>query len=372
MENNGALPGEFLTLSGGTASGSTGDLPGGTYNVYAYYGGDVNHSGSKSGTAIPVNISPEPSTLAVAGYVYDPKTYSVLCDDTNNKPCSGVSVPYGYATSINAQPEGQSGSVTTATGKISLSDSAGNLNYNYSGTLTTANPISVPIANGGIATYDNWYYQNQSLSVTSHTLSASYSGDASYQASGPAGLTLKVAQGATTTVAQATQASSTITLQAQVNPESIGVAPTGTVTFKNGTTVLGTVQTSSATGFVTNGTNQGTTVAALYSLQIPSSQLSSSAKVAKLNHNAFSWKLSGGLAVACIFLFTIPARRRNWRAMLGLVVFALLISNVIACGSSPNNSGGGGGGSGSITAVYAGDTNYTGSTSAAVTVTVSQ
>lgn len=371
--NNGALPGEFLTLTNGSASGSTGDLPGGTYNVYAYYGGDVNHTGSKS-APVSVNITPEPSSLAFGAFIYNPKTQAVLCNDFDStaKPCAGASIPYGYAASFNAQPVGQSGSNTSATGTISYLDSAGSLTYNYNGTVTTANPINVPLANGGIATYDNWYYQNQSLSVASHSLSASYSGDSSYQASSASGLSFAVTQGATTTIAQATQSSSTITLEAQVNTESIGVAPTGTVTFKNGSTVLGTVQTSSATGFVSNGSGQGSTIAALYKLQIPASQLNSSARVAGLDHSAFSWKLSGGIAVACIFLFTIPARRRSWRTLLGIAVFALLLSNVIACGSSSNNNNPNPPSGGTITAVYAGDANYSTSTSAAVSVTVSQ
>ncbi|WP_158748935.1 protease pro-enzyme activation domain-containing protein [Acidobacterium sp. S8] len=379
LTNNGALPGEFLTLSNGTASGQTGDLPGGTYNVYAYYGGDVNHAGSKSTTPIAVNITPEQSSISLGAYVYDPKSFNTICNDYDQSApaCAGATIPYGSATSINAQPIGASNSNTSATGSISFSDSAGNLTYNNQ----PGNPISVPIANGGAAVYDNWYYQNQSFSVASHSISAAYSGDPSYQSSSASGLAIKFTQGATTTVAQATQTStsSTVTLQAQVNTDSIGLAPTGTVTFKNGTTVLGTVQTASATGFVSNTSGQGSTVAALYSLQIPASQITSSVKVAKVDHSAFSWKLSGGLAVACLFLFTVPARRRSWRAILGLAIFALLMSNVIACGSSPSSSSGGGGsgggggtGSTSITAVYAGDTNYTGSTSAAVTVTVTQ
>ncbi|WP_157439902.1 Ig-like domain repeat protein [Terracidiphilus gabretensis] len=46
-----------LTLSGGTASGSYGQFPGGSYNVTANYGGDGSHSGSVS-QPVQVTVSP--------------------------------------------------------------------------------------------------------------------------------------------------------------------------------------------------------------------------------------------------------------------------------------------------------------------------
>lgn len=80
--------------------------------------------------------------------------------------------------------------------------------------------------------------------------------------------------------------------------------------------------------------------------------------------------------MACVLFFTIPARRRSWRALLGLVVFAIVVSSAIACGGGSSSGGGGGGGGGggtaTITAKYAGDTNYAASTSTAVTITVTQ
>jgi hypothetical protein len=47
-------------ITGGFVFGSTNALPGGSYNVYAYYGGDTNYAASKS-SPIPVTINPESS-----------------------------------------------------------------------------------------------------------------------------------------------------------------------------------------------------------------------------------------------------------------------------------------------------------------------
>jgi hypothetical protein len=54
------------------------------------------------------------------------------------------------------------------------------------------------------------------------------------------------------------------------------------------------------------------------------------------------WYAAGGATLACLLLFGIPARRRSWRTMLGmLALLVLLTGGVLACGG-----GGGGGGGG--------------------------
>jgi hypothetical protein len=48
--------------------------------------------------------------------------------------------------------------------------------------------------------------------------------------------------------------------------------------------------------------------------------------------------------LACLLLFGIPARRRRWRTLLGMLLFiAFAIGGIISCG------GGGGGGGGGTT-----------------------
>jgi hypothetical protein len=282
-------------------------------------------------------------------------------------------VPYGVASSASAQPfgtaEGSANSSTPATGSVTFNDN---------GTALPNNPVA--IASNGIASYNNFTVQSQSFSVGNHSVSVSYPGDPSYSSSSANAIAFTVTQGQTTLTLTATRPSNstTVTLQAQVNTDSIGVAPSGAVTFKNGNTVLGTVQTPSATGFVTNSNGQGSTVAALYQLQVNSSQVTSSISVkrAGLDGAPFSWKLTGeAVAAAFVFFLVIPARRKSWQNLVGLVIFAITISTVLGCGGSSNNNNNnnnGGGGIGTITASYAGDANYAASTSQAVPVTVTQ
>jgi hypothetical protein len=52
----------------------------------------------------------------------------------------------------------------------------------------------------------------------------------------------------------------------------------------------------------------------------------------------FPWYAGGGAVLACVFLFGIPARRRRWQSMLGmLLLLVAFVGGLMACGS-----GGGG------------------------------
>jgi hypothetical protein len=57
------------------------------------------------------------------------------------------------------------------------------------------------------------------------------------------------------------------------------------------------------------------------------------------------WPSAGSAVLACLLLFGLPARRRNWKTMLGwLMLLIALNGGVLSCGGG--NSGGGGGGGG--------------------------
>jgi hypothetical protein len=83
----------------------------------------------------------------------------------------------------------------------------------------------------------------------------------------------------------------------------------------------------------------------------------------------------GIVALLLLLVFLAMQRRlsvgkRIGYAAAGLVLFACVAAGIAGCSGSGSGGGGGGGSARSITATYAGDSNYTGSTSAVVTVTV--
>jgi hypothetical protein len=53
--------------------------------------------------------------------------------------------------------------------------------------------------------------------------------------------------------------------------------------------------------------------------------------------------LGGGITIAGLLFFGIPARRRSWRIILGLILFAGFVGANIGCGGGGHGGGGGGG-----------------------------
>jgi len=205
-----------FTLASGSASGTTNALQGGTYSVSAHYGGSGTFAESDS-NSIPVTVAAESSTtnLSVAGY-YDPATGKA------------ASTPYyGFIYLIDAQPYGNSASAANpngaATGTITFK--------NGSTTLGTA-----PLASDGIAEL-----QTIALPGGSDSLTAVYPGDASFNASTSTPYPLAVVPAITTLTMPYydTAPTNLINLGLSLSVDSAGVAPTGTVTFQSGSTILG-------------------------------------------------------------------------------------------------------------------------------------
>jgi len=50
----------------------------------------------------------------------------------------------------------------------------------------------------------------------------------------------------------------------------------------------------------------------------------------------------GGAALAFLVFLGVPARRRSWRALLGILVILVAVGSLSACGGGSINSGGSG------------------------------
>jgi len=219
-----------IALSGGEGSASVNDLPGGTYELTAHYGGDGVFASSTSQPQT-LTVSPEASTLVLKAV------------SANANPISSLS--YGYPAYLTAQPVGA---------KLLAGQSDGSATGSIAFTLdgaTTAIPLNV----SGIASWTT-----PALSVGSHTASASYSGDASFQASSAAALNFTVNKGYPVQLINVLaplaypsnewviSPSGSVSISAEVGP-SVGIlsgsvappgviGPTGTVTICLNTTNL--------------------------------------------------------------------------------------------------------------------------------------
>jgi len=149
-------------ISNGVASFSTQALPGGTYTLYARYGGDTANGSSQS-QGIQVTVLPENSSMQFNLNVYDAKTG----DLTAISPASAV---YGSQFYANISPYGGTEGLAKgnpATGTLTLSQNGAQL-------------TTITLDSQGVANYE---FTSSTLSPGTYTLAAAYSGDSSYKAS---------------------------------------------------------------------------------------------------------------------------------------------------------------------------------------------
>jgi len=221
---------DLLTLTAGTVTSSINNLPGGTYQVTASYSGNGVYGPSVS-APVTVTVTPETDTLNGSGWVLNP------LDDYIYPLVAGMSIPYGSQVYVDVQPVGvNAGSSTTgqaapATGVVNFVDKVG----------TTTKTTPVALNSAGVAEWSS-----AALVVGSHTISAAYSGDASYSASSAAtAASLTVFKGTTTLIVTPLEtnvvAGSNVTVDVEMSADYLplnGVLPTGTVSVTLGSQTL--------------------------------------------------------------------------------------------------------------------------------------
>lgn len=242
-----------LTLSNGTASNTSYPyLPGGSYTLKANYGGDGTFASSVS-NGISVNITAEASTLDLLVQDFDAGT---------GHGASVTSVPYGTFISVAAEPlstaqvnsNQQQTYTQQATGTVNFTSSTAQLNV--SNVAVNSNGVAELPGQLGIA-----------FSPGTYTVSASYSGDASFKSSTAAPQTFTVTK-APTSVSAAGTGNNTVSVQVtpgfgqtlflSPNPQY----PTGAVTITNSSSATvgsGTVTQSSGNAFSTASVTLDTT-----------------------------------------------------------------------------------------------------------------
>ena len=159
-------------LAGGSSSSTTNSLPGGNYFLLAQYSGDSTFAASVSGESTWVTVTPEASTTAL----------SVLTFNQNGNPIPVTSEPFGTFIYLRADVAGVSGH-GVPTGGVTFSDTFGSIPgasnpYALNSQGNTATP-------NGVLTFD----------TGTHTISASYGGDASFNASASSSLSFTVQPG---------------------------------------------------------------------------------------------------------------------------------------------------------------------------------
>jgi parallel beta-helix repeat protein len=352
------------TLRGGVATYITTSLPVGSDSITASYVGDTNFNVSSS-SSVAETVNPDSTTTGLAASV-NPSAY-------------------GQAVTFTAMVAVLSPGAGTPTGTVTFKDGATTLG---SGTLA--------VVNG----QDQASFTTTALSVSGspHSITAVYGGDTNDQTSTSNALSQTVNQDSTTS-----------SLAASVNPSAYGQAvtftamvavlspeastPTGTVTFKDGTTTLGT-----GTLAVVNGQDQATfttsslsvamhSITAVYAGDTNDAGSTSNTVTQTVNQDSTTTGLAASVnpsvfGQAVTFTAIVAVLSPGAGTPIGTVTFkdgattlgtgtlavvngqdqASFTTTALSVSGSPH----------SITAVYGGDTNDQGSTSSTLTQTVNQ
>jgi subtilase family serine protease len=225
--NTGLAP---LALTTGSATSSVNDFPGGQYAVTARYAGDTLFATSSS-TPVTVNVAPENSTIAISGSIFN------YAKELFGRLANGGSYSYGNFATIDAQPTGASaGAGKTdgiATGTVTFTDTTANGGTAAATMNVTATGTAEWVPNGGFL-------------VGAHSVTATYSGDASFNASSTtAPFVFTVTKGTTTVQLFAEPPiialGTSVTLNVLAIASDTSAPPTGTVTFYSGSTSLGSL-----------------------------------------------------------------------------------------------------------------------------------
>lgn len=367
--------GTSFALSGGKATVTTNLLPPGTTSIEATYGGDSTLALSTS-LPLPLVVSgANQASKTTLGWVGFDSNGNPLTPSTSSQNAvygspyilqiavgntSGTSCSFGYPNTRPTTP--------CPTGTVKLTDKGGSLNdWPIAGQLNATNIAK--LNNQGIAED-----QPIQLSPGSHSLQAAFtSGDGNFQDSTSNTLAVTITQAPTNTSVTSSstviQPGASVTLTAYVITQSNGAGPTGSVTFANGTTSLGSATCQPTSGAAnTNPPIQGITAGTAYCVATLTST-----SISTLYPPPISGPRTPRLpllpviaAVLSVLVFAmgwrlIPQTRKWAYAYAGVLAFALLVAGIVGCGGGSSSGGGGGATTRTITATYAGDTNYGGS-----------
>ena len=251
--NNGS------TLSGGTVTIPGVILPGGTYNVTAHYAGDGTFAPSDSSPGVPITVNKENSRLQYGIVTFDINTGNIT---STNATTFAYGSPYILrfdilnSTANACTPPGVSPAVTTGC----AFDARGTVTITDNGSPLTCSPL-VPGCTSPFPVNTEGSGEDQPIQLTggSHNLSATYSGDNSYNAVitpvtdmvtvTPASTSSSLTAGPNPVPANQ-QVMLSVTIGSQSNSTQ---GPTGSVTFKDGTNTIGTGPVTPAGATATAG-----------------------------------------------------------------------------------------------------------------------
>jgi RHS repeat-associated protein len=414
-----------------TASYSTKVLTSGDHNITASYSGDSNNTPSTSpvlvqtinriatsislgvtpttaayGTTVALNMNMNTTSSSLSGTftVYDgasviktcnliPQPTPVTCSTSVNTLAAGShSLTLQYSGDSNYQPSTSSAvvvQINPATTTTSVVIAPSTVSYGQPQTVS-GSVTSVGTVTGVVTILDNGssigtanltgssYSKSLTLNAGTHNLSASYGGDAN-NAGSSSGTVAATVNAAVTSIAITSNANPSLYGQPVTWTATVsgGISPSGNVAFKDGATTLGT---STLTGGVASYSSSALAVGAhnitaVYAGDANNASATSSVLAQTVNQGASTATVTSSVNPSSYgqsVTFTVSVTGSAPSGTVTIQDGATTLGTATLSGSGNTttasySTGALGTGSHNITAVYGGDTNNAGSTSAALT-----
>jgi hypothetical protein len=320
-------PGEFIlvesigmfSLSAGMVTSSTSDLPGGINFLEAYYAGDATYAPSYSSNT-PVDVAPEPSTT----------TLSVLTINSQGKFVPFTGGPFGSFVYLRADVAGVSGHGTPI-GGVTFSDTFGPIPggsvYQLNGGDQFNNGSNTATPNG-VLTFD----------TGTHTISASYGGDASFNPSNSAPAPSFTIQRGFFAAVPSNQSQVTISAPGSSGSTSVNVSSSsgfsGTISLScsglpSGAACQFTQSSITATGTLTTTVS---TITVTTTAPAAAALLKTSGRLHRAN-----WLVLASFMFFSVVLIGTPGRRYKTRFLLAMLALIVLVP---ACGGGGGSNQG--------------------------------
>jgi hypothetical protein len=270
---------------------------------------------------IAAATSAQPSLTVVPA---PPSSVSVTAGNSVNDvltvtPKGGLTGAVSFTCSVTGGPSGATSPPTCSAPGLTLASA-------------TASTSTLKIATTATTTPGSGYVANITATTGPGGVTATATVDITVSAAAAATFTLTPSPATLTLAAGATTGNTSTITAATTTGFTGSVALTCSVAGPSGANDPATCALS-PTSVDVSGTAAGTSTLTISTTATTTSAL----------HNPFNklFAAGGGIVVAGLFLFGIPARRRNWRSILAVLLFAGIVGLGIGCGSS--GSGGGGG-----------------------------
>lgn len=324
------------------------------------------------------------ATITTAG---DKSLAAVYAGNTNNLTVTSTALTQTVnkadttATFISSQDSVTQGQSVTFTATITGYNPTGNVAFKDGATTLATKALS------GTGNTRTASYANTTLGAGVHNITVDYVGNANNNASSAPAITQTISGKAVTTTALTSDANPSnfaqnITLTATVSTTGTGIAPTGNVTFKNGTATLGTASlTDGVASFATSTLAAGVrNLTAVYAGDAFNATSTSTVLAQTVNKLASAASLVSASNPVVVGNPTVLTATITGYAPTGNVSFksGTATLGTVALGGSGDTRTASftatipTGGDKSLTAVYAGDTHNLGITSAVVIQTVNK